>query len=486
MSILIRYLIRSHIGPFLFAFTLITGLLFLNTIAQRLDSLVGKGLPWTIIAQFALLALPHTVALTLPMAVLVAVLFAFSDLTAENEITAMTAGGVNPVRLLMPLVGIGIILAGLMFIFNDQVLPEANHALRKLLADVSHKTPTFQLREQVLNEFETVEEGGMRRTFFLSAVHIDPVTSVLEDVIITDAGDPNAKRTTYADRGVMSFNETQTDLFLTLNDGVVLEIPGSRPGALQVAGFEEQFLPIRGIANMLERGMGTERRTDREMSTTMLADSAKGSEARSQEFLDDVRSESLYAVRKALGWQMVGDSMTPPLPMSGQEEFLDPEEEFASGPVPPDELTSGAFLNARTSTQQAKFLQLSAIQKMVEVHKKYSISFACIVFVLLGAPLAVRFPRGGVGMVVTASVVIFALFWTSLIGGETLADDGYVSPALAMWLPNLVFLPLGILMVRRISSQVATARAGGWDDLTFTLVSFLKRPFSRASGAEGE
>ena len=69
---------------------------------------------------------------------------------------------------------------------------------------------------------------------------------------------------------------------------------------------------------------------------------------------------------------------------------------------------------------------------------------------------------------------------------ETLADDGYVSPALAMWLPNLVFLPLGILMVRRISSQVATARAGGWDDLTFTLVSFLKRPFSRASGAEGE
>ncbi len=73
----------------------------------------------------------------------------------------------------------------------------------------------------------------------------------------------------------------------------------------------------------------------------------------------------------------------------------------------------------------------------MEIHKKYAIAFACIVFVLIGAPLAVRFPRGGVGMVITASVVIFALFWASLIGGETLADKGYVSPALAMWLPEL-------------------------------------------------
>jgi hypothetical protein len=88
-------------------------------------------------------------------------------------------------------------------------------------------------------------------------------------------------------------------------------------------------------------------------------------------------------------------------------------------------------------------------------------------------------------MVVTASVVIFALFWASLIGGETLADDGYVSPALAMWLPNLILLPLGIFLVRRISSQVATARAGGWDDLMFTLVSLLKKPFNRKPLREG-
>ncbi len=480
MSILIRYLIRCHIGPFLFSFTLITGLLFLNTIAQRLDQLTGKGLPWTVLAQFALLALPHTVALTLPMSVLVAVLFAFSDLTAENEITAMTGGGVNPVRLLLPLVGIGVILAGGMFLFNDRVLPETNHALRKLLVDVNLKSPTFQLREHVLNEVVAEEEGGPQRTYFLSAVRIDPVTSVLEDIIISDASDPQARRTTYAKRGTMAFSEDQTNLFLTLNDGVVVEVPTNREGGFQRAEFVEQFLPIRGISNILERGAGGERRGDRELSTTQLADSAKAAEVRRARFLEEMRSENIYTVKRALGWRPAGDSLAPPshatAPGAGpdlQEEGFEPELSR------PDEMTRGVFLNTRTSGQQAEFLRLSAIEKRVEIHKKYSIAFACIVFVLIGAPLAVRFPRGGVGMVITASVVIFALFWACLIGGETLSDDGYVSPALAMWLPNLILLPIGILLVRRISTQVATAREGGWDDLLFTFAAGIRKPFRK-------
>ena len=113
----------------------------------------------------------------------------------------------------------------------------------------------------------------------------------------------------------------------------------------------------------------------------------------------------------------------------------------------------------------------------MEIHKKYAIAFACFVFVLLGAPIAVRFPRGGVGMVITVSVGVFALFWVFLIGGESLADNGFLSPALSMWMPNLVLLPPGVIMVRRMSKQVATARGGGWDDLLFTLGTGIKRPF---------
>jgi lipopolysaccharide export system permease protein len=487
MSILIRYLIRSHIGPFLFSLTLLTGLLFLNTVAQRLDQLIGKGLPWTVLAQFALLALPHTVALTLPMSVLVAVLYAFSDLTAENEITAMTGGGVNPVRILLPLVGIGVILAGGMFLFNDKVLPESNHALKNLLVDIGRKSPTFQLREQVVNEV-VAENESSRRVYFLQAARIDPVTSELEDIVIYDVSDPSAQRTTYAKRGTMAFSPDQTDLYLNLYQGSVFEVPSERLGGFQQAEFGQQFLPIKGISNILERGYSSDYRSDRELSTEMLGWRAIGYDRDRVELSDEAQASSLLAVRRALGWTGSGDNMAPPKPSERAEGAANdrvlPAAQQQPEPMAPDGVTRAAVNSVKTLADRDDSLRLAAIRYRVEIHKKYAIAFACIVFVLLGAPLAVRFPRGGVGMVITASVVIFAIFWMSLIGGETLADRGYVSPALAMWLPNLVLLPIGIVMVGRMSRQVATARAGGWDDLIFTLTRWIRQPFQKPGPAE--
>jgi len=489
MSILIRYLIRTHVGPFLFSFTLITGLLFLNTVAQRLDQLIGKGLPWTILVQFAVLALPHTVALTLPMSVLVAVLYSFSDLTAENEITAMTGGGVNPVRILLPLVGIGVILAGLMFLFNDKVLPESNHALKNLLVDIGRKSPTFQLREQVVNEV-VAENESRRRIYFLQAARIDPVTSELEDIVIYDVSDPSAQRTTYAKRGTMAFSENQTDLYLNLYDGAVFEIPKDRLGGFQQAEFGQQFLPILGIANILERGYASDYRSDREMSTDMLHLRALSYDRDRVEVQDEAYQSSLSAVRKALGWTGTGEEMEPPRRSAtasrrppARGEMAQPAASQRQEVLPPDGVTRSVVMTAKTHAEREEGYRLAAIKYRVEIHKKYSIAFACIVFVLLGAPLAVRFPRGGVGMVITASVVIFAIFWMSLIGGETLADRGYMSPAMSMWLPNLILLPIGILMVGRMSRQVATARAGGWDDLFFTLTRWIRGPFQKPEPA---
>jgi lipopolysaccharide export system permease protein len=489
MSILIRYLIRSHVGPFFFSFTLLTGLLFLNTVAQRLDQLIGKGLPWTVLAEFAVLALPHTVALTLPMSVLVAVLYSFSDLTAENEITAMTGGGVNPVRLLMPLVGIGVILAGLMFLFNDKVLPESNHALKNLLVDIGRKSPTFQLREQVVNEVEA-ETENRRRIYYLQAARIDPVTSELEDIVIYDVSDPSAQRTTYAKRGPMAFSEDQTDLYLNLYDGSVFEVPKDRLGGFQQAEFGQQFLPIRGISNILERGYASDYRSDREMSTEMLEWRALSYERDREELREEAYESSLLAVRKALGWTGEGEKMVPPRPSENAGAKAAEERHVVAagmqepGVLPPDGVTRTVVMSTKTQAERDESFRLAAIKYRVEIHKKYAIAFACIVFVLLGAPLAVRFPRGGVGMVITASVVIFAIFWVSLIGGETLADRGYVSPAMSMWLPNLLLLPTGILMVSRMSRQVATARAGGWDDLFFTLTRWIRRPLQKGEPIE--
>ena len=92
---------------------MLTALFFLNLVALRMGALMGKGLSWPVYAEFLLLSLPHTVALTIPMSVLVAVLYAFSDLTEANEITAMSAGGERPARILVPLLAAGTFAAAL-------------------------------------------------------------------------------------------------------------------------------------------------------------------------------------------------------------------------------------------------------------------------------------------------------------------------------------------------------------------------------------
>jgi lipopolysaccharide export system permease protein len=103
----------------------------------------------------------------------------------------------------------------------------------------------------------------------------------------------------------------------------------------------------------------------------------------------------------------------------------------------------------------------------VEIQKKFALAFACIVFVMIGAPIALRFPRGGVGLVIGASVGIFALYYIGLVGGEALADRLIMGPFLAMWLTNILFLVIAALLLSRMGKEGATARGGdmaeAWD-----------------------
>ena len=99
----------------------------------------------------------------------------------------------------------------------------------------------------------------------------------------------------------------------------------------------------------------------------------------------------------------------------------------------------------------------------MEVYKKYAIAFACIVFVLIGGPLGIRFPRGGIGMVILVSVFVFGIYWTGLIGGENLADRGIIAPIWAMWTPNIVFFFLGVLLTIGLGRLENSNRGGSLD-----------------------
>lgn len=442
MRILTRYFLKSHLGPFFFSLIVLTSLLFINTVARRFEELAGKGLPANVIFAVFGYSLPHILALTLPMAVLVAVLHAFSSLTADNEITALKASGVSLRRLLVPLVCAAAVLAVFMVWFNDRVLPETNHRLKILLVDVARKSPVFNLKEQVINNVHTED---LRTRFYLQASSINPATNKLRDVVIYDMSVPGRDRTVYADSGRMAFNRQQTDLFLMLYNGWIHEVRESQPTQFQRVFFKEQMLELEGIGNQLERSTEDEYRSDREMNLKQLraqVDSAKKERA-------SIQREAVQFSTKAV------------------DEALRPQPTIGEGGA------RRASVELRMLEARAESAQHRIDQYQVEWHKKFAIPFACIVFVILGAPLAVRFPRGGVGMVIAVSLLIFGIYYMSLIGGESLGDRGALSPFWGPWAPNVLFTTLSLWGVARIGRETSTTRAAGWAELWLSFRDFL-------------
>lgn len=443
MKVLTRYLLRSHIAPFFFAFLALTGVVLINTLAKELANLAGKGLSTRVFVEFFVLSLPANIALTLPMSVLVAVLYTFSQFAAENEITALKAGGIDLRRMVIPLFVAAGLVAGGMVWFNDQVLPAANYRWRMLMMDVAQTSPLLLLKEQVMNPISTAGGGT---SYYLQASRIDPATGRLRDVAIFDVSNPDVSRTIFADSGVMLLNESRTDLVLTLLDGHVREVDLISPDAFQRVAFRRQVMRIAGVGQQLQRTTESGYRTDRDMTVAMMRARA-----------DTFRTE-LVTLQEQMS---AADSASP-----GGTTALVPTE----GATMRTEAGEIPYQEARMESLRYQIRELE-----VEVQKKYSIAGATLVFVLIGVPLALRFPRGGIGMVIAVSLIIFSIYYVGLIGGETLADEGYMPPVLAMWQTNIVFGTLGLLALTRVGREQSSGRGGGWGELP----RWMRRPLLR-------
>ncbi|HEX9755797.1 MAG TPA: LptF/LptG family permease [Gemmatimonadales bacterium] len=497
MALLSRYLLRQLAAPFLFALGALTSMLLLNQIAKRFGDLVGKGLPPAVIAEVLLLSLPFIVALTLPMAILVAVLYAFSHLAADNEITAMRANGISVAQLLRPVLVAGALLTAVNFLFIDQVLPRSNARLRNLTADIGRKKPTLQLREQAVNDLPPT-------SYVLRAGRIEQYTGRLRDVTIYDLSLPTARRIIYADSGMMAFEEGERDLQMRLFDGEVHEYRPEEQGVVRVTAFEHNTIRARDVSNALEFNTSQFERGDREMSTCEMMDRAALAEAwavraralRAMYTRQDLRSilrlapESTVlppepdALRYCGPWRRIerflGRFIFPSI-LEAQAPAAGTGSPGIGGPVvraPPPRQGLGPInlvgITAVSSERERWRSEVRAANTyQVEIHKKFTISVSCLNFVLIGIALALRFPRGGVGLVIGGSLVVFAFFYVCLTAGEGLADRNLITPAMAMWFPNLLLAIAGLAGLRVVSRESGSTRGGDLADLRDQLFGWL-------------
>jgi LPS export ABC transporter permease LptG len=491
LRLLNRYILRQLTAPFFFALAAQTSLMLLSQVAKKFGALVGKGLPWTVIGEVFLLSLPFIIAMTLPMAVLLAVLYTFSHLAADNEITATKASGISVYQVLTPVLLWGVCMAALNFAFVDQVLPRTNARLRSLLIDIGRKKPTFELREQVINEVPPSQ-------YFLRASRIDAATGRLRGVTIYDVGGESSRRIIYADSGAMAYAEGQTDLSLRLYDGAIHQYRPAEPARFQLTYFTVNDIRVKNVFDELQRNTSESVRGDREMSTcemlTVIRDAreelAEARRERSELVLNDLRTllgqPPLRAVpatppdssrRGYCGW--LRSVLATLLPKTAEAQAaaqgVPPKLPPQSRPVMRPRVRLSSWSEVASATDRVRDADRRADRYAVEVHKKWAISLACISFVIVGIVMALRFPRAGIGLVIGGGLLVFSIHYVGLTAGESLADRGLVSPWVAMWTPNILLTVLGVLGLLKVSRESGSTRGGDFQELLDGLRHLLRR-----------
>lgn len=450
MNALSRYVLKEHVWPFGLGFSLIVFVLLIDVALQFMDRILSKGLAVSTALQLLVFNLAWIIALAVPMAVLMAVLMAFARLAADGEILAAKACGISFFSLLRPVLVAAALLALLMILFNDRVLPDWNHRARSISTSLQRTKAALVLKQK-----EGVFVRGLG-DYNLLIRDVDEQSNELRGITIYDAARPGPPISLHAPRGRLELFDNGSYARLTLEEGSFHRVEHERREHSLFGHFASQVLHIKDPRRAFERRSSTYR-SDREMDIAAMRKRVR--EKRSE--LEKARSELDTTIRKLI--TVLQTPREVGLDTAAQQLYPDPLQKEA--PLPAVRTAFAADSSASDPFAQIALLR-AAMRKdlllidnrqaqidefQVEIHKKFSIPAACLVFALVGAPLGALIRRRGAAVSVGISLAFFWVYWMFLIGGEELADRGFIAPALAMWAPNIAFTSIGMLLLRSVA-----------------------------------
>ena len=446
--------------PFVLGFSLILFILLLDVVLQTMDQVLSKGLAPLAAGQLLLFNLAWIVALAVPMAVLIAVLMAFARLAADGEIIAAKACGVSFFLLLRPVLAAAAVLTLLMVVFNDQVLPDWNHQARTLASSLQRTKAALVLKEK---EGVFIPNLG---DYHLLIRRIDPISNDLSGITLYDTSRPGPPVILHAPEGRASLFGDGSYVRIELQDGQLQRIESGPEERFLYGSFARQILHIKDPRRRYER-RNSSFRSDREMDIGAMRQSV--AERRGEQQLAYGRLDSTVAHYFALEQHHEQEQFPQEVERSARY-LVDATDSTAtagtpyaanSKGTPASSLESEAKRTAEEVRKQWRLIdnrEARINEFEVEIHKKFSIPGACLVFVLVGAPLGALIRRRGAAVSVGISLFFFWIYWMFLIGGEELADRGYIAPTLAMWAPNLVFALAGWGLLRLVAYDGAKGR----------------------------
>jgi lipopolysaccharide export system permease protein len=454
------YIIQSFIGPFFVTLVIALFVLLMQFLWVYLDELVGKGLDFNVILEFIIYTLALLMTNALPLAMLLASIMTFGDLGENNELLGMKAAGISLYRIMKPVIVLSILLSIGAFYFSNQVIPVAYKKLYALMISIRELRPEIVVKEGVFtNEIEgfSIKVGKKSKN-----------RDMLYDIIIYDHR--NQKGNTFvilADSGRMQITKDKKYMTLNLFSGHSYEELESKdrrrktyPSRLDK--FQKETIYTRLLGMELERrDESVVRGKDKALNNDQILvyrDSI-GKEIEKQR--NQYALSFVYIAPLATSiMQMTRKDTVDIMPLK-RGPYIKIDSLVANANYTLKlEMIERALNSARGNVRSIQMagdglsFSIRALNRFgIEWHKKYTFAFACIIFLFIGAPLGAIIRKGGLGMPLVISVVLFIFYWIMSTTGEKFARESVSSIWQGVWFTSFVFLPAGIFLTYKAAND---------------------------------
>ncbi len=462
MKKLDSFILKSFLGPFIMTFLIVIFVLMLQFLWLYIDELVGKGLGLGVILEFLGWGSATLIPMALPLASLLASIMTMGNMGENNELLAMKAAGISLQRIITPLIYVSVIISIGAFFASNNLIPVAYNKIYTLRDDISKTKEEIKIPTGIF--YDGVDGYNIR-------VESRDENNIMHNLMVYDHSSKKGNISlTVADSGHVALSPDKTSLVFTLYSGVNYEESNDKKYkdttlALQRVEFSRQdvIIPLKNYAFK----KSNDARYGNEVMAKGLSQLKKDRDS-----LSKVHQETLDAqIKKAV------ESNT----LAYAYQLDTAKAEKYKGIVNPDSLfiwnnidsEAEAYTNAATSlnnqVSSLEFFERELFQSayplrrsIIESYRKFTLSFACLVFFFIGAPLGAIIRKGGLGTPVIVSMLFFVVYWVFDISGKKLANDGAISPFFGTFISTFVLIPIGVFLTVKSTRDSALFNADAY------------------------
>lgn len=462
-------MLKNFLGLFLMTFMICCFILLMQFVWMHVQDLVGKGVEMKVLAEFFVYAIVSVVPLALPLAILLASLMTFGNLGEKFELTAMKSAGVSLFRIMRPLTFSIALLCGGAFLFSNYVLPVSQVKLWALIFSLRQKSPELDIP---VGEFYSGVNG---RNIYVKEKNTR--TGLLQGLMIYDYSEGFQNATvTVADSGRIYFTDDNRYLLLCLYSGESFENLDQQqqratrtqrnvPYRREMFGEKKILIDFNTEFSRYDESVLQDQHVSKDTKQLLASIDSVGqlAEVRSREQSNDMVNNRYFGREHRQGRELAEveaqyrgyysiDSLYSTLSADYKLRALKHAVDVAT--TQKDQIEYNAIMLDDYQRYMRKH--------EIELYRKFTLAFACLIFFFIGAPLGAIIRKGGLGAPIVISVVMFIVYYIIDNTGYKMAREALWPCWAGMWLSSMVLLPIGIFLTWKAATDSGLFNPEAW------------------------